>query len=138
MNIHIATGEGEQTNVLPINFVFKNPIINYETEITLKTADKTDIRRYRLRITSFPKPVKAQLEMTAPAREMVLQEIPIVNNTDRDWHIRIVVQGSEDHFSHYFAITNLPTEPGAPLGKDFKDFLVKKKSTGNVPIIFYP
>ena len=38
---------------------------------TLTNETKTDVRRLRVQVTSLPKPVKAILEMTAPAREVV-------------------------------------------------------------------
>lgn len=76
--------------------------------------------------------------MTCSARERVIQEIPIVNNTERDWHIKVILSGTEENCFSSFRVTNLPQDPTEPLGKDFKDFLVKKKSTGNIPIIFNP
>ena len=119
--------------------MFKNPMINYEAEVVLKSFDRTDVRRYKLRVTSYPRPVKALIEMIGPARELIMQEIPIINNTDRDWHIKISLQGSEDRFSGYFYVQNPPAERGvAPSGKDIRDFLIKKKTTGNIPILFFP
>ena len=52
--------------------MFKQPIKDYVADITLKNATKTDIRRYRLCITSISKPVKALIEMVAPAKELII------------------------------------------------------------------
>jgi hypothetical protein len=38
----------------------------------MKNADKTDVRRYKITVTSLPKPVKADIEMSCPAREQVV------------------------------------------------------------------
>lgn len=94
----------------------------------MKTPDKTDIRRFHLRINAQPKPVRALLEMNCPSREFVHQDIPIVNNTERDWHIKITLTGTEENNFQYFSVTHPPTDPFAPLEKPFKDFLIKKKS----------
>jgi len=69
--------------------MFKNPYKDYRVMLVLRNANRTDVRRYKLQVTALPKPVKATLEMTAPAKEVVVQEIPIVNNSDKDWHIRV-------------------------------------------------
>lgn len=59
-------------NSMPITFMFKNPFRDYRANIVLRNANRTDVRRYRLMITALPKPVKATLEMTAPAKEVVV------------------------------------------------------------------
>lgn len=60
------------SNKLPITFMFKNPIREMPVTITLKSQDKTDVRRIKLLITSLPKPTKASLEVKCPAREVVV------------------------------------------------------------------
>jgi hypothetical protein len=37
----------------------------------------------------IPKPIKLAIEMVAPARSQVIQNIPITNNSDRDWRLKI-------------------------------------------------
>jgi len=76
--------------------------------------------------------------MNCPSREFVHQDIPIVNNTERDWHIKIILTGTEDNNYHCFSVCHPPADPFAPLEKPSKDFLIKRKSSGNIPIIFKP
>ena len=33
---------------------------------------------------------KADFEFSAPARQEVVQEIPIINNSDNEWTIRVI------------------------------------------------
>lgn len=129
--------DGVGLNQMPLIFHFKNPIRDYKCNIILKNSNLTDVRRFKLNLTSFPRPVKAVMELVAPAKELVVQEIPILNNTDRDWHIKIQLQGSEEKNTNYFYVQH-PPKDGEPMGKDIKDFIVRKKTTGNIPLIFYP
>lgn len=55
-------------NKLPLAYNCKNPVLDYSVIVTLMNAEKTDVRRYRLLMTVQPKPLKAILEMTTPAR----------------------------------------------------------------------
>lgn len=59
--------------------------------MTLKNSDKTDVRKYKILVNALPKPIKAQIEMNCSARENVIQEIPIVNPSDRDWSIKVTL-----------------------------------------------
>lgn len=68
----LGTGEDTSINHLNLLFHFKIPIRDYRALVTLKNNNLTDVRRYRLTLTSFPRPVKATMEMIAPAKEMVL------------------------------------------------------------------
>lgn len=79
----------ENSNKLPINLLFKSPIQTTAFTITLKNRDKTDIRIYKLVFNVSPKAIKGSMEMKCPAGEELKQEIPIVNNSDKDWLIRI-------------------------------------------------
>ena len=85
----VGTANEIDQNSVPVTFSFKNPFKDYIANITMKNMNKTDVRRFRLQVTSYPKPVKAILEMTASARELVVQEIPIVNNSEQDWRMKI-------------------------------------------------
>jgi len=89
---------------------------------------KNDVRRYRITFTIQPKPLKAILEMNVPARREITQNLPIVNNTDRDWNIKIIWQPDMSKNGHYFIIPSQYTNA----------FLVKKQSIGNFPITFKP
>jgi hypothetical protein len=44
---------------------------------------------------AHPKPVKAVLEFRVPARNSTTQDIPIINNTDRDWPIKVTLTSSD-------------------------------------------
>lgn len=51
--------------------------------------DTTDIRVYLLNCSVRLEGRKADFEFSAPARQEVIQEIPVVNNSDFDWTIRV-------------------------------------------------
>lgn len=56
--------------------------------------------------------------------EELKQNIPFVNNTEKDWQIKANFTQIAEKFGHYF---NGP-----------KDFLVKHKSTADYPLTFKP
>jgi len=39
-------------------------------------------------VQAKPQKIKAQLEFRVPARSSVPQEIPIVNNSDKEWQVK--------------------------------------------------
>ena len=118
--------EGE--NKLPLTIICKNPVYEFTTYILISNKTKTDIRRFRIIFTIQPKPLKAILEMNVPARGEVTQNLPIVNNTDRDWNIKIQWIPDTAKFGGYFII---PSQFAT-------SFPVKKQSIGNFPITFKP
>jgi hypothetical protein len=75
-----------------------------------------------------PKPLKAILEMTTSARSEVTQNLPLVNNTDRDWSIKVTWAPDTQKNGGYFSI---PSQYNST-------FPVKKMSIGNFPITFKP
>lgn len=67
--------DGTSTNApnkIPITYFFKNSIKELVIFMTLKNADKTDVRKYRMIVNALPKPVKATMEMQCPARETLI------------------------------------------------------------------
>lgn len=64
--------DGLEKNSMYLNFSFKMPTKEYTCFITLRNPEKYDIRRYKLVVTSLPKPIKARLELTAAAKETVI------------------------------------------------------------------
>jgi hypothetical protein len=72
--------------------------------------------------------VKATLEFRVPARQVITQEIPIVNNTEREWIIK--VQLNTDGFKNGHLFTCSPQVATT--------LTVKKKATGVFPITFSP
>ena len=89
---------------------------------------KTDVRRFKVIFTIQPKPLKAILEMNVPARGEVTQNLPIVNNTERDWNIKVQWQPEPSKNGNYFII---PSQFNSA-------FPVKRNSIGNFPITFKP
>lgn len=86
-----ADGTTQTSNKIPLTYQFKNPVKDLVVYMTLKNTDKTDVRKYKIMVNALPKPVKAAIEMVCPAREQVVQEIPIVNPTEREWTIKVTM-----------------------------------------------
>ena len=87
---HAAPGEKNQaddTNKIVLHFSPKNPA-TYPCLLILKSQDRTDIRVFEITYTAIPQKIKAQLEFVVPANGNVQQEIPIVNNSERDWIVK--------------------------------------------------
>jgi hypothetical protein len=70
---------------------FKVAVKEYTQIFTLINEARTDVRRLRLTVTPTPRPVKAKLLMKCPARETLVQEIPISNTSDRDYVIKATI-----------------------------------------------
>ena len=66
--------------------------------------------------------------MTVPARGEVTQNLPIVNNTERDWNIKVQWQPDSSKNGNYFIVSSQNTS----------SFPVKRNSIGNFPITFKP
>lgn len=115
-------------NKIAFTIVCKNPVYEFVVYVLVCNPLKTDIRRYKVIFTVQPKPLKAMLEMSVPARGEVIQNLPIVNNTDKDWSIKIVWQPNSSKNGNYFSI-NPQYNNSLP---------VKKNSVGNFPVIFRP
>ncbi|KAL4497051.1 hypothetical protein ABPG72_002207 [Tetrahymena utriculariae] len=146
--------EGVEKNSMYLNFNFKIPFKEYTANITLRNPEKYDIRRYKLVVTSLPKPVKAALEFTAAAKETVVQEIPVVNTTDKDWMIKINLIPNEEMNGRCFFVGNKAAlsvgeqsvrsqmssnlNPNLQQIQSIRDVLVKKKGTANIPVQFTP
>ncbi len=75
-------------NKMPLTFSFKNPVKEMPIIMTLRSADKTDVRRCKLLVTALPKQTKAQMEMKCPSREVLVQDIPFSNPSDKDWTLK--------------------------------------------------
>ena len=66
--------------------------------------------------------------MNVPARSEVTQNLPIVNNTERDWNIKITWQPDNAKNGNYFTINSAFSS----------SFPVKRNSIGNFTITFKP
>jgi hypothetical protein len=64
----------------------------YPCFVILKSLDRTDIRLYEFKVNAIPQKIKAQLEFKVPARGSVTQEIPIVNNSQKEWTVSATLE----------------------------------------------
>ena len=111
-------------NKLILHFSPKSPA-TYPCLVILKSLDRTDIRVFELYMTAIPQMIKAQLEFVVPARGSVTQEIPIVNNSERDWLVKAILTKSSKDRSGVFAISG-------------QEMQVKRKTTNNFLLTFKP
>lgn len=95
----------------------------------LKSLDRSDIRLYEYKLTAIPQKIKAQLEFKIPAREVVAQDIPIVNNSSTEWKVSAVIS---DQTKGLFSLAR----DGPTLNSIQK--IVKKQETGNITLFFKP
>ena len=111
-------------NKLTISLIFKAPTKDHPLRFVLRSQNKMDIRVYEFKATVLPKPIKAVLEMRCPAREALTQDIPIKNDTDRDWNVRAQLVPDANKNGQYFT--------------GLKDFRVPRGQIGNYQITFRP
>ena len=111
-------------NRLNVLLNFKAPTKDHPLRFALKSQNKLDVRLYEFKVSVLPKPTKAVLEMKCPARESLVQDIPIKNDTDRDWTVRAQVIPD-------------PTRNGQCFS-GLKEFRVPKNQTGDYQISFKP
>jgi len=102
-------------NKLLVRFVPNEPG-NYICELLLLSG--LDVRIYDIVGSCTSPGMRAKLEFVAPARQLVRQEVPIVNGMDVDWTISAQIKGEEFR--------------GPPNVK------VAANSTGHYPIEFCP
>lgn len=102
-------------SVLPVEFRAKNPG-HYPCQIIMRSQE--DIRVYRIECLVNPEGNIAEMSFSAPVHQSILQEIPIVNGTDHDWHLTATVEG--EGFS-------------GPLG-----LLAKASLKSSYPLVFQP
>ena len=75
---------------LPVKF--KAPQVgHYTCRIVLRSPN--DIRLYHLEVSVSPEGTTAMLEFSCPAQQSVIQDIPIVNNTDTNWLLQAFLKG---------------------------------------------
>lgn len=119
---------GKQSDVDPnkliLHFSPKSPA-TYPCLVILKSLDRTDIRVFEVTMTAIPQMIKAQLEFVVPARGSVTQEIPIVNNSERDWLVKANLTKSARDKNGVFTI-------------NCQEMQVKKKTTNNFLLTFKP
>ena len=118
--------EGNETaiNTLSLNLAFKSILKDYNCLLILRNQNKSDVRVYRLLFTVHPKIIKAKLELKVPYGDEIKQDIPIVNNLDRDCQIKITLINPPETNGQYFS---------GP-----RELYIKKKTTNYYPILFKP
>ena len=76
-------------------------------------------------MTAIPQMIKAQLEFVVPARGSVTQEIPIVNNSEKDWLVKAnLTKNSKDRNGGF--------------GINAQEMQVKRKTANNFLLTFKP
>ena len=111
-------------NTISLSLAFKSILKDYSCLLILKNANKSDVRVYRLWFTVHPKIIKAKLELKVPCGDEIKQDIPIANNLDRDYQIKVTLNAPPETNGQYFS---------GP-----KDLYIKRKTTGVYPITFKP
>jgi hypothetical protein len=66
----------------------------YSCKVTL--SNKMEKRIFNIEATVTAPGINKGIEFTAPARQSITQEIPIVNNSDKDWNLRAKIEGSNN------------------------------------------
>lgn len=114
----------DNVNKISMALNFKVPTKDHALRFLMKSQNKLDVRLYEFKATVLPKPVKATLEMRCPARELLIQDIPFKNDTDRDWNIRAIFTPDVLKNGSWFSA-----------GKDFR---ILRNTIGNYQIQFRP
>lgn len=105
-------------NRFSLDLLFKSAM-NQHLQLIFRSLDGTDVRVYKLNINAIPRPVKGGLHLSCPWGEELKQELPLVNNSDRDWFIK--------------ATLNLPSTFHGP-----RELIVRKRGGGTYPLTFRP
>lgn len=111
-------------NTISLGLGFKSVLKDYNCLLILRNQNKSDVRVLRLMFTVHPKVIKAKLELRVPCGDEIKQEIPIVNNLERDCQLKVTLNAPPETLGQYFS---------GP-----RDLFVKKKSTSYYPITFRP
>ena len=67
---------------------------DYTTKMLL--SSRNELRVYEITCTVKARQVQKGLDFKAPVRQLITQEIPIVNSSNEDWTLRAQVSGSKD------------------------------------------
>jgi hypothetical protein len=108
-----------------LQLVFTAKVVKrYEAKVMISNQAKTDVRIFDLAIKTHPPPVFGQLTFNVPARHNVVQDIPINNESDKDWTIKVELQ----------------YDRGQPARFDVgrSDFSAPRKQVTNIPLKFAP
>lgn len=94
----------------------------YATRLVLRSALHIRILDIEAKVTSLG--TRAELTLSIPARQQILQEIPVINNSDYEWKVIADLQG--EGFSGPKDLTVPPKKDGQA-GKAFYPLLFKPK-----------
>ena len=61
----------------------KIPIKDAPLQLILKNNSGTDIRKYKLFLSSTYKPLKYEMEMKIPVNQKLIQPLPLINITEK-------------------------------------------------------
>jgi len=112
-------GEKPTSNCIALSF-YPKEAGEYPCTVTIMPfSGEADMRTYKIMATVTTQPKETSLDFRAPARQNIVQEIPISNNGPEDWTLGCVVGGSKS-FS------------GPP------SFKVPANSTAGYPLSFKP
>lgn len=138
----------KKTISLPVTFQPKGPG-HYPCTITLKSAH--DIRVYQLECTVTPEGSALELEFTSPAHQSVSQDIPVVNQSNHDWHLAATITGegfygppvmvAKSRLTTHYPLMFRPSYEGSVEGKltltntlDGNEQVYRLRGTGQKPL----
>ncbi|KAJ3348205.1 Cilia- and flagella-associated protein 47 [Entophlyctis luteolus] len=108
-----------EQNYTELHVTFKpNAPGKYCCKVVLTCLDVFDVRVFKIYGVAMLEGSKAELEFETPARQILTQEVPIINKTEDEWVIKASLEGP------YFS------------GPDI--LLAKPRQTTNYCISFYP
>jgi hypothetical protein len=88
-------GEKPLSNYVGLSF-YPKEAGNYPVTVTIMPfSGEADMRTYSISATVTTQPKETSLDFKAPARQNIVQEIPISNNGPEDWTLSCVVGGSK-------------------------------------------
>ncbi|KAJ3410473.1 Cilia- and flagella-associated protein 47 [Chytridiales sp. JEL 0842] len=108
-----------EQNYTEIPVVF-NPNLpgKYSCKIVLSCQEAADIRILSIHGVAISEGTRADLEFTIPARQAIMQEIPIVNKTDDEWTIKVgqffngpFSMTAKPRSTTFYQLTFKPTRP---------------------------
>ena len=119
MVTNVSQSVPDKLNMLALGFTPRQPG-DYVCQVSLVNTLKTDFRALDILVSVKPKKARISLEMTTTARNVVTQDVPITNGSEKDWNVKVRLIQEGDAFSVS------------------RDFIVRKKTTGNCVVTFKP
>lgn len=97
----------------------------YEGEIILKNSMSklVDVRVFKIILTVRPKNIFSKLVFNCPVGQQIVQKIPILNNSECDWIIKVELINNDAKHAYF----------SGP-----QDKKISKKSTESYPLTYFP